>query len=142
MNRRGFQDDAPPWSFFLPVTLAVVVGVLIADAARLAIGAVFVRDAAESTAPAKAPAKAPAPTDAAASADENAPAQAPAAPDAKAATKPAADTDAPRLPGPMSAMRDDSKRACINGTVAERRPNGWEQALEDDAPLRCTAESP
>lgn len=142
MNRRGFQDDAPPWSFFLPVTLAVVVGVLIADAARLAIGAVFVRDAPESAAPAEAPAKAPAPPDAAASPDENVPAQAPTVPDAEAATKPAADTDAPGLPGPMSAMRDDSKRACINGTVAERRPNGWEQALEDDAPLRCTADSP
>ena len=141
MNRRGFQDDAPPWSFFLPVTLAVVVGVLIADAARLAIGAVFVRDAPESAAPAEAPAKAPAPPDAAASADGNAPAQA-AMPDAEAATKPAAGADAPGLPGPMSAMRDDSRRACINGTVAERRPNGWEQALEDDAPLRCTADSP
>ncbi len=142
MNRRGFQDDAPPWSFFLPVTLAVVVGVLIADAARLAIGAVFVRDAAESAAPAKVPAKAPAPTVEAASADDNALAQASATPDANAATKPSADTDAPGLPGPMSAMRDDSERACINGTVAERRPNGWEQALEDDAPLRCIANSP
>jgi hypothetical protein len=143
MNRRGFQDDAPPWSFFLPVTLAVVVGVLLADAARLAIGAVFVRDAAESAAPAKAPTKAPVPPDEAASAGENAPpAQAPATPDAKATTKPADDIDAPGLPGPMSAMRDDSKRACINGTVAERRPNGWEQALADDAPLRCIADSP
>lgn len=142
MNRRGFQDDAPPWSFFLPVTLAVVVGVLIADAARLAIGAVFVRDAAESAAPAKAPAKAPAPPDAEASADVDPPAQASATPEATATTKPADDADAPALPGPMSAMRDDSERACINGTVAERRPNGWEQALEDDAPLRCTAESP
>lgn len=142
MNRRGFQDDVPPWSFFLPVTLAVVVGVLIADAARLAIGAVFVSDTAESSTPTKAPAKAPAPAAEAAPTDENTPAQAPVAPDAKAATKPAVDTDAPGLPGPMSAMRDDSKRACINGTVAERRPNGWEQALEDDAPLRCIADSP
>jgi hypothetical protein len=142
MNRRGFQDDAPPWSFFLPVTLAVVVGVLTADAARLAIGAVFVRDTAESAAPAKAPTKTPAPPDADASADEDVPVQAPAVRGAKATTKPADDADAPALPGPMSAMRDDSKRACINGTVAERRPNGWEQALEDDAPLRCTADSP
>ncbi len=143
MNRRGFQDDAPPWSFFLPVTLAVAVGVLLADAARLAIGTVFVRDAAESAAPAKAPA----PPSEAASVGEDAPAaRAPATPDAtpdaKATTKPANDTDAPGLPGPMSAMRDDSERACINGTVAERRPNGWEQALEDDAPLRCIADSP
>ena len=52
------------------------------------------------------------------------------------------DTGVPELPGPISAMRDRDERACINGTVADRKPNGWEQALEDDAPLRCTATSP
>lgn len=36
-----FRDDAPPWSFFIPVTLAVIVGVLAADAIRFAIGTVF-----------------------------------------------------------------------------------------------------
>ena len=37
----NFRDDAPPWSFFIPVTLAVIVGVLAADAIRHAIGTVF-----------------------------------------------------------------------------------------------------
>lgn len=137
MNRRAFQDDTPPWSFFLPVTLAVVVGVLVADAVRLAIGAVFVREAVESTAagtPAKAPPAAGSPG--AGERIEPAPAT-PAAP-----TQAAADSDIPALPGPLSAMRDSADRACINDTVAERRPNGWEQALEDDAPVRCTAASP
>ena len=37
----SFRDDAPPWSFFIPITLAVMVGVLAADAIRYAIGTVF-----------------------------------------------------------------------------------------------------
>src|SRR5699024_6789890 len=37
----NFRDDAPPWSFFIPITLAVIVGVLAADAIRYAIGSVF-----------------------------------------------------------------------------------------------------
>ena len=57
MNRRGFQDDAPPWSFFLPITLAVVIGILVADAVRLAIGAVFERETVETRAPARTPTK-------------------------------------------------------------------------------------
>jgi len=46
------------------------------------------------------------------------------------------------LPGPVAAMRDGADRACINHTIALRRPNGWEQGLEDNAPLRCRASSP
>lgn len=144
MNRRGFRDDAPPWSFFLPVTLAVVLGVLIADAIRLAIGAIFVRDSVEAVVPASRP-------DAPSEEDEDTapePAQTQAtAPGAVVADSPAqaappAQADVPALPGPISAMRDGDARACINGGIAERRPNGWEQGLENDAPVRCTAVSP
>jgi hypothetical protein len=141
MNRRGFLDDAPPWSFFLPITLAVVLGSLIADAVRLATGTVFVRDTVETAAPARTPAKAPA-ANAVASANENVPATTPSAPGTPTPDTAAADTSAPELPGPISAMRDRDERACIGGSVADRRPNGWEQALEDDAPVRCTATSP
>jgi len=140
MNRRGFQDDAPPWSFFLPITLAVVIGSLVADGARLAIGAVFVRETVGTRAPGRASAKTPG-AEAADPADATAPARA-----TTAARSPAQeavpDLDAPELPGPISAMRDRDERACINDTVADRKPNGWEQALEDDAPVRCTATSP
>lgn len=139
MNQRGFRDDAPPWSFFLPVTLAVVLGSLIADAVRLATGAVFESDEVETAEPAKTPAKATA-VDAAVAADEGAPAPAPAA--TQASMKAVADIDAPGLPGPISAMRDGTASACIGGSVADRRPNGWEQALQDDAPVRCVATSP
>lgn len=140
MNQRGLRDDAPPWSFFLPVTLAVVLGSLIADAVRLATGAVFESDEVETAAPARTPAKDTA-ADAAVAADRGAPAPAPAATQASMA-KAADDIDAPGLPGPISAMRDGTTRACIGGSVADRRPNGWEQALQDDAPVRCVATSP
>jgi len=138
MNRRGFQDDAPPWSFFLPVTLAVVIGILVADAVRLAIGAVFVRETAETRAPPRAPAPA---AEAAEPAGTPAPAPASATATSSAPNAPV-ESDVPELPGPISAMRDRGETACINGTVADRKPNGWAQAIEDDAPLRCTATSP
>lgn len=70
-----FRDDAPPWSFFIPVTLAVIVGVLAADAIRFAIGTVFDGDEAGQVAPspssdadAQAQARAEAAADAAAEA--------------------------------------------------------------------------
>jgi hypothetical protein len=39
-------------------------------------------------------------------------------------------------------MRDGAARACINDTIAMRRSNGWEQGLDENAPLRCRASSP
>lgn len=138
MNQRGFRDDAPPWSFFLPVTLAVVLGILIADAVRLAIGAIFVREAVQASAPDRSPTRTVVPsTETPAGTTEE-----PEVMGKLSAAKPAAPAGAPALPGPSSAMRDRGERACINGSVAERRPNGWEQALEDDAPVPCTADSP
>lgn len=136
MNRRQFQDGSPPWSFFIPITLAVVLGLLIADGVRFAIGMVFVEEAV-----AEAPLAAPR------DAVESAPVQAATAPKPAAATAP---TRAPppkalepeRLPGPSSARRNGDARACINGTVALRVGNGWEQEVLEDAPARCVATSP
>lgn len=148
MNRRGFRDDAPPWSFFLPVTLAVVLGVLIADAIRLAVGAIFVRERDAVIAPAKAPSPRAivSPEEASAPSAQAEPVQATASdtPAARPSTQDEspAQIEASELPGPISAIRDRDAQACINGTIAERRPNGWEQSLENDAPVRCTAVSP
>ena len=41
MGSRGIRDDVAPWSFFLPVTLAVVVGGLLAGLVLRGIDAVF-----------------------------------------------------------------------------------------------------
>ena len=46
-----------------------------------------------------------------------------------------------RLSGPMTARQAGESESCINNTVATRSPNGWEQALENDAPVRCEATS-
>ncbi|NZA27392.1 hypothetical protein H0E84_13455 [Luteimonas sp. SJ-92] len=165
----GFRDDAPPWSFFIPVTLAVIVGVLAANAIRYAVTTVLsddpggrseeprTRPAAERTeeAPQPAPAgetPADAATESAAQASgamaENEPAgmappdvaqEPPGAGDGAAAGQP---SGLQQLPGPLSARRDQVEAACINGTVTYRSGNGWEQALENDAPVRCIATSP
>ena len=194
MSRRIFQDDRMPWSLFLPMTMAVVVGVLIADGVRYAIGEVFaaraVTDAARMPSPAAAPAAAMIVTPSAADATE--PASSPASvpgdgaratlpvpspnPDAAAAgasaaassalsppsaaaadgTTPAPSADpavvasptiatadqVERLPGPTSARRDKQSRACINGTVAVRDSNGWQQELSSDRPVRCEQTGP
>lgn len=151
----SFRDDAPPWSFFIPITLAVIVGVLAADVIRYAIGTVFGgQEAAEQAAP--PPRDAPAESaeveeaDTAASAAEARtdaepqPVAAPA-PEAAAAGHPdAAQLATPRrsdgvleLPDSMNARRDGDPAACVNGTVANRVAGGWEQALENDAPVPC-----
>lgn len=46
------------------------------------------------------------------------------------------------LPGPATARQAGAGESCIHRTVATRSPNGWEQALENDAPVPCTASSP
>src|SRR5690606_35872873 len=128
----SFRDDAPPWSFFIPVTLAVIVGVLAADAIRHAIGAVFgdgdapeqveapPREAARSQRQAAPPAPAePAPReDAAAAADAPvAPAPPPAGPPEAAAPDPAPRADGVlELPDAMTARRDGAPAACVNGS--------------------------
>lgn len=154
----SFRDDAPPWSFFIPVTLAVIVGVLAADAIRHAIGTVFgdddppeqveavTREAAPPRREAASPAPAePAPRgDAAATADAPvAPAPPPAGPPEAAAADPAPRADGVlELPDAMTARRDGAPAACVNGSVANRVEGGWEQALENDAPVPCVIANP
>lgn len=130
------RDDSSPWSFFLPILLAVAMGILLADMVRHVAGAAFGEDE-----PVVAVAAAPPDTSGDAGEGED--------PDAGAGDGAAVVTvgqssggDVVLLPGPVSAMRDGAERACINDTIALRRPNGWEQGLEDSAPLRCRASSP
>lgn len=131
MTLRRMRDDAPPWSFFLPIVLAVALGILLADAVKLALSAVFPRDAAP-------PVAAVEPAEAAPAEDEE------SAGDAAGLVE-VGEVNAGAtlmLPGPVTAVRDGAERACIGGTVALRQPNGWVQGLEDSAPVRCRSSSP
>ncbi|VXB54682.1 conserved hypothetical protein [Luteimonas sp. 9C] len=155
------RDAVSPWAFFLPVALAVMVGSLVADA----IGGML-RDRFDPT-PAPMVEQAAVPVDAA-PVDTAAPmAQAPAGSAPVASPGPAIDAPDPdtappvtpdvagapletampvddgtrRLSGPMTARQAGESESCINNTVATRSPNGWEQALENDAPVRCEATS-
>ena len=160
-----FRDDAPPWSFFIPVTLAVIVGVLAADAIRYAIGSVFgggvmktnpegeaaANAAADAAAEAERARVAPTmgPTSASGPPADPAPGDvvdtvdAPAVPQEQRAV--AGETsrsgDVLELPDSMSARRDGDPAACVNGTVVNRVAGGWEQAVEGDAPIPCVTVS-
>ena len=154
------RDAVSPWAFFLPIALAVLVGSLVADA----IGGML-RDRFDDAPPAVVE-QAPAPVDTTvetAAPVEPAPAAyAPVAqpepvieapdPDAAQLAQPesvseptavatTANDGARRLSGPMTARQAGESESCINNTVATRSPNGWEQALENDAPVRCEATS-
>lgn len=132
MALRRMQDGIPgPWSYFLPVLLAVALGVLAAEAVKLTASAAF---GGRDVAPAAA---APAAVAADPAGDEGA-----AGPDALVEVGTVQAGDVLMLPGPITAMREGAERACINDTIALRRPNGWEQGLDNDAPLRCRASSP
>lgn len=155
------RDAVSPWAFFLPVALAVMVGSLVADA----VGGML-RDRFDDAPPAVVE-QAPAPVETTpvetAASIEPAPAAyapvaqtepVPEAPHPDAAQLAAADIEAAalatatsagdgarRLSGPMTARQAGESESCINNTVATRSPNGWEQALENDAPVRCEATS-
>ena len=139
MSRDEFRA-LTPWSFFLPMALAVMLGVLAAHALIAALSgnddgdasAVEVKEAAAEAANAGG---------AGAGADKPGPVQATSRAN-EAATARAAAAHAPvSLPGPSSARRDGQTRACIGGTIAVRAENGWEQEVVEDAPARCTASS-
>ena len=133
MNRFFLSDGRSAWSLFVPILLAVASGILLADIVRHVAGATF----AEDDEPAAAVASA------ARNADEGEAEPEPAADDAAVVTVgQSSGGDVVLLPGPIAAMRDGAERACINDTIALRRPNGWEQGLEHSAPLRCRASSP
>lgn len=167
----GFRDDTPPWSFFVPIVLAIIVGVLAADAIRYAVVTVFAGhdapiaeiappDAAEldvspvaenveasadsglDTADQNSARGSPAESGNVASPPEAAADAGPGEAEAESVQVSAASSALQELPGPLSARRDGNNATCINGTVAYRSGNGWEQSLENDAPIRCTATSP
>lgn len=185
MREGGIRDDVAPWSFFLPVTLAVIVGGVAAGLIGRGIDAVFgpgeaPRPIVAAPAPPSDPVQ-PAPQDMG-QADTGGPAGTSAGP----VTVPGADGDAARsgpgmppvagdvspnsdiaaiqdgtsappesaavfastpdpavpvLPGAIVARRDGAPEACINGTIATRDANGWQQRLENDAPVACTEQS-
>jgi len=157
------RDAVSPWAFFLPIALAVLVGSLVADA----IGGML-RDRFDDDVSPAVVERTPAPPDARPDVTDAPVEPAPAAyapvpppsgpvvdapdPDAAqlaepdsagaplAAAAPVRD-GARRLSGPMTARQAGESESCINNTVATRSPNGWEQALENDAPVRCEATS-
>ncbi|RPD88324.1 hypothetical protein [Luteimonas sp. 100069] len=158
------RDAVSPWAFFLPIALAVMVGSLVADAlghlmrgrfAEAPVAVVAEVSPAAVAAPEPTPPPAPlpqpvlpepalpaAPVTEPPQADAALPAAAPA-PSVIAAVEAPSGVDAPRrLSGPMTARQAGESESCINNTVATRSPNGWEQALENDAPVRCEASSP
>lgn len=167
MNRSGIRDDVAPWSFFLPVMLAVVVGVLVAGLVQRGIDMVFGNDVDAASEPAlarmpagDAPAQAvpaeaaPTPERSREAAPEPASRAGQGEPQATVAIADPATAAAvgesgeavaapavPVLPGAMVARRDGAPEACINGTIAIRDANGWQQRLENDAPVACTEQS-
>lgn len=136
MSPVRLRDDATPWSFFLPTMLAVAAGILVADIVGHVAGAAFGSDDARMATMAVPD---PRSADGVADALEEAPLS-----EATGVVEVGESSggDLVLLPGPVAAMRDGAERACINHTIAMRRPNGWEQGLEDNAPLRCRASSP
>ncbi|MEN1928280.1 hypothetical protein WCE41_06240 [Luteimonas sp. MJ246] len=134
MSPVRLRADVTPWSFLLPMLLAVAGGVLLADIVRHVAGAAF------------APEEPQQPTVAAvAKPDQD---EGDDTDDMHSEATGLVEVGASSgggvvlLPGPSTAMREGADRACINDTIAMRRPNGWEQGLEDNAPLRCRASSP
>lgn len=155
MDRSGIRDDVAPWSFFLPMTLAVALGGLLAGLALRMVDRVLAPGA-DAIAVEAAHRQTPAPAEAS-TALEPAP-QAPTAsvPAAEAGTPVAAERPpvrsfaereastvdgVPVLPGAIVARRDGAPEACIHGSIARRAENGWEQRLENDAPVRCVEAS-
>ena len=168
-DSREFETPRSPWAFFLPVLLAVLIGQLAANwisarlwpAAPVETAAPVVSEA-PAQAPVVDPAPLPTPVAAVPPADPVAVLPAPAAGDPEVTPAPAerASSAEPipawtgatpadaghepgrELPGPVTARQAGASESCINNTVATRSPNGWEQSLENDAPVRCTAISP
>lgn len=168
-DSREFHATRSPWSFFLPVMLAVLIGQLAADwiGARLWPGeragtptptpATIVETVGDPQA--VEPAPLPTPVAAVPPADpvpvvptttevpERAPTAAAPVQDPESTWTGATPADGGpepgrELPGPVTARQAGASESCINNTVATRSPNGWEQSLENDAPVRCTAISP
>lgn len=168
MSSRYF-NEAGPWSLFIPVMLAVALGILIAQGVAMMIGMVFpqgpvaVRSVDVSPAAIvpsavpvpQAPAAVPAvssrtdmPQAAPALREEAVPSAMSTMPDAQmpdvsadVSSPPAADDGIRRLKGPTGARQNGEAEACISGTVALRATNGWEQQIDEQQPQPCVATS-
>jgi len=157
--RDGQTPVVAPWSFFLPVALAVLVGGVTAGLILRGFDdgsdsdktepVVTAADSAAEESPASTasidppraeldpPAGASLPVEASRRAQDPAPPAASSESDAaEGALMPV-----PSLPGAIVARRDGAPEACIGGTVAWRDENGWQQRLENDAPVACVEAS-
>ncbi|MCW5581312.1 MAG: hypothetical protein KIS72_08225 [Luteimonas sp.] len=155
MDRSGIRDDVAPWSFFLPVTLAVVVGALLAGLILRAVDRVFAPESPGRVSAEAVPRPAPAvsgaaPVEPASTASRTSVPPADSTGSAARESQPvqgAAQAEAPSsagvpvLPGAIVARRDGAAEACISGSIARRADNGWEQRLENDAPVPCVEQS-
>jgi hypothetical protein len=146
------SPDVAPWSFFVPIALAVLVGGLAAglilratDRPEPVVQDVAAEAAVESAAmdspPVAAPEDLPPEPLATAVPGPILQPEAPAEP-APAASAAAAADQPPALPGAILAKRDGAPEACIHGTIATREENGWQQRLENDAPVACVEAAP
>src|SRR5690606_18269370 len=143
MHRDEFRA-LRPWSFFLPMALAVALGMLVANGLWAAFfggseSASLQEASAEAAATGGADADDGSATGAVAPAVAGNAGVAGEAGTPKASLPPVLEPASP--PGPTSARRDGESRACIGGTIAVRAANGWEQEVVEDAPARCTAVS-
>lgn len=134
MSPARLREDQSPWSFFLPVMFAVAAGMVLSDIVRHVAGNTFANDDAVPVAVAAPPAVS------AGLHDEDDL----AAPDEAAMVTVGRSSggDVVLLPGPITAIREGAERACISETIALRRPDGWQQELGENVPLRCRASSP
>lgn len=127
---RYYKEDYTPWSFVLPMALAVMLGVLAADLVRLSIVAMIAKSAVEQlndelkkqTTPGHLPAR-PNATQS----------------DPEPGVKYMPGAFVPRLPGLLEANRQGLDRACIGGTISVRESNGWSQELSGGYPQKCVA---
>lgn len=131
--RNFHRDEYTPWSFVIPTALAVMIGVLAADLVRLGVAAFMVRSALsglqQDARKAVTPGHLPARPNAVVSPPQSAP------------INYGPDAFSPDLPGPSKAIRENLSRACIGGTIAIRKDNGWSQQTSNGRPQRCVATS-
>ena len=134
MRRQFRDDDYTPWSFVVPIALAVMLGILAADVVRLMVGAMIAKAAIselnESLEAQTTPGHLPARPEAVGPARE----------EAYQYEEP--ERSSPDLPGLLKANRDGVDRACIGGTVSYREANGWSQDTSSGSPQPCRANSP
>ena len=141
---------AGPWAYFVPVALASFVGALAAGLVWRSLGPSMPSGGAAPAEPIQAAplaAQDPAGRGTATAPDEStvaAPTPASAGvqrPGPAQRVEDVAPLPPPSLPGALLARRDGAPEACINGTVAWRDENGWQQRLVDDAPVACVETS-